>query len=58
MKSNVKSPSPEKAEAPMTAVDRGKIAVKAMTKNLTAEHKRWNMPLLVWKNDKTISVRP
>ena len=33
-------------------------AAKAMAKDLRAEHKRWNLPLLSWKNGKIIATKP
>jgi hypothetical protein len=42
----------------MTAVQRGQAAAKAMAKELRAEHKRWNLPLLSWKNGKVIATKP
>ena len=29
-----------------------------MSKALLAEHKRWNMPFITWKNGKMVSVKP
>ncbi len=37
---------------------RGAAAAKAMTESLTAEQKRWNMPLLGWKNGKITRTQP
>lgn len=43
---------------PLTADERDQAAAKAMSKALLAEHKRWNMPLILWKNGKIVSVKP
>ncbi|MFT4177073.1 MAG: hypothetical protein QM627_10510 [Luteolibacter sp.] len=52
-KSSAKIPLPEN----MTPAERGLIAAKAMSKALRAEHKRWNMPLISWKDGKVIEVK-
>lgn len=44
--------------APTAADERGIAAAKAMSKALLAEHKRWNMPFITWKNGKVVSVKP
>lgn len=36
----------------------GEAAAKLMAKELRAEHKRWNLPLLSWKNGKVIATKP
>ncbi|MBB5038290.1 hypothetical protein [Prosthecobacter dejongeii] len=41
----------------LMAVQRGLAAAKIMARNLTAEHKRWQMPLLTWKQGQVIKVR-
>ena len=46
------------AQLPPTAFQRGKAAARIMAKNLRIEHKRWNMPLLSWKDGKVISTKP
>ena len=43
---------------PITVVQRGQAAAKAMAKELRADHKRWNLPLLSWKNGKIIATKP
>lgn len=45
------------ATSPSDPVERGLIAAKAMSKALTAEHKRWNIPLLTWKNGQVVVVK-
>ncbi len=56
MKPTVKSPAPVKAPHP--SILRGQAAAKAMAKELRAEHKRWNLPLLSWKNGKVVATKP
>jgi hypothetical protein len=46
------------APQPITAVQRGQAAAKAMAKELRAEHKRWNLPLLSWKDGKVVATKP
>jgi hypothetical protein len=48
----------EAAPKAMTAVQRGQAAAKAMAKELRAEHKRWNLPLLSWKDGKVVATKP
>lgn len=40
-----------------TAVQRGLAAAKTMARNLTAEHKRWQMPLLTWKQGQVVKIQ-
>lgn len=42
----------------LTPVQRGQAAAKAMAKELRAEHKRWNLPLLSWKDGKVVATKP
>lgn len=42
----------------MTPIQRGQAAAKAMAKDLRAEHKRWNLPLLSWTDGKIIATKP
>lgn len=52
-------PSKTKADPqPMTAVQRGQAAAKAMAKEFRAELKRWNLPLLSWKDSKIVATKP
>ncbi len=53
MKTTPKSKAAAKA---MTAVQRGEAAAKIMAKELRAEHKRWNLPLLSWKDGKVVKT--
>lgn len=39
-------------------IARGQAAAKTMAKELRAEHKRWNLPLLSWKNGKVVASKP
>lgn len=38
--------------------DRDRAAAKLMDKALRSEHRRWNMPLLAWKDGKIVSSQP
>ena len=38
-------------------IARGQAAAKAMAKDLRAEHKRWNLPLLSWKDGKVVASK-
>lgn len=52
-------PRTSKAEpTALTAVQRGEAAAKLMARELRAEHKRWNLPLLSWKDGKIIATKP
>jgi hypothetical protein len=55
---SLKTDSKAPPKTPLTADERDQAAAKAMSKALLAEHKRWNMPLIVWKNGKIVSVKP
>ena len=55
MKTTRKSKAAAKA---MTAVQRGEAAAKIMAKELRAEHKRWNLLLLSWKDGKVVKTWP
>ena len=52
--------TPEKVSKalPMTPDERDRAAAKAMSKALRAEHKRWNMPFVSWKDGKIVMVKP
>lgn len=39
-------------------IARSQAAAKAMAKELHAEHKRWNLPLLSWKDGKVVATKP
>ena len=46
---------PSSKEGPtqgLSPAQRGLIAAQAMAKALEAEHKRWGLPLLTWKDGK------
>ena len=55
--------SPKNPQSPLTATEqpafiaRGQAAAKAMAKELRAEHKRWNLPLLSWKDGKVVATK-
>lgn len=36
---------------------RGLAAAKAMSKALREEHRRWKMPLLIWKDGKVVKIK-
>jgi hypothetical protein len=55
---NAKPSKTKATPQPLTAVQRGQAAAKAMAKELRAEHKRWNLPLLSWKNGKVVASKP
>jgi len=57
MKSLKKVPTPSAKEQP-AFLARGQAAAKAMAKELRAEHKRWNLPLLTWKDGKVVATKP
>jgi chemotaxis regulatin CheY-phosphate phosphatase CheZ len=46
------------ASKAMTAIQRGEAAAKLMAKELRAAHKRWNLPLLSWKDGKVVATKP
>lgn len=57
MRRKTKSPkTPAKETHP--SILRGQAAAKAMAKELRAEHKRWNLPLLSWKDGKIVATKP
>ncbi len=58
MKINDKPASIATPRGPLTPDERDKAAAKAMSKALLAEHKRWKMPFITWKNGKVVSVKP
>jgi hypothetical protein len=57
MRSKIKDRSNKSADCQDSFIERGKAAAKAMSRELTAEHKRWNMPLLSWKDGKISSSK-
>lgn len=49
------------ARAPKDQPDfiaRSQAAAKVMAKEVRAEHKRWNLPLLSWKDGKVVATKP
>ena len=54
-----KNKSPDKpVKETHPSILRGQAAAKLMAKELRAEHKRWNLPLLSWKDGKVVSTKP
>ena len=51
-------PATRAAKEQPAFIARGQAAAKAMAKELRAEHKRWNLPLLSWKNGKVVATKP
>jgi hypothetical protein len=58
MKPLKKAPATRSAKEQPAFVVRGQAAAKAMARELRAEHKRWNLPLLSWKNGKVVATKP
>jgi hypothetical protein len=58
MKPLKKATATHSVQEPPAFVLRGQAAAKAMAKELRAEHKRWNLPLLTWKDGKVVSSKP
>ena len=58
MKPLKKAPATRSAKEQPEFVVRGQAAAKAMAKELRAEHKRWNLPLLSWKHGKVVATKP
>ena len=56
MNRKITTPRPAKETHP--SILRGQAAAKTMAKELHAEHKRWNLPLLSWKNGKIVESKP
>jgi hypothetical protein len=54
-----KSPAPgASAREKHPSIVRGRAAAKAMAKELRAEHRRWNLPLLSWKDGEVVANTP
>jgi len=49
---------PKKAPSPSSDPQTRRAAARAMAESLTAEQKRWNMPLLGWKDGKITKTQP
>jgi hypothetical protein len=58
MKSLKKALSTRSTKEQPAFIARGEAAAKAMAKELRAEHKRWNLPLLSWKDGKVVATKP
>ncbi len=57
MKATRKS-NPYATSLPEEFVSRSNAAAKIMAKELSAVHKRWNLPLLSWKDGKVVETWP
>lgn len=55
---NTKPRKSRAAPKELTPVQRGEAAAKLMAKRLRAEHKRWNVPLLSWKDGNIFATKP
>ena len=58
MKAHETSPDSCASKEQPAFIARSEAAAKAMAKELRAEHKRWNLPLLSWKNGKVVATKP
>jgi hypothetical protein len=58
MKPLKQAPATRSAKEKPAFLAHGEAAAKAMAKELRAEHKRWNLPLLSWKNGKVVATKP
>lgn len=58
MKRATKNSEPASASDELTSKERGLLAAKKMARELRAEHRRWKMPLLTWKDGKVVEVKP
>ncbi|MEO8617352.1 MAG: hypothetical protein ABI600_19625 [Luteolibacter sp.] len=58
MKAPETTPNSRASKEQPAFIARSQAAAKAMAKELRAEHKRWNLPLLSWKDGKVIATKP
>ena len=58
MKSTKTATAPRISKEQSEFIARTQAAAKLMAKELTAEHKRWNLPLLSWKDGKVVATKP
>jgi hypothetical protein len=58
MRSPKTTVKPQISEEQSAFLARTQAAAKLMAKELRAEHKRWNLPLLSWKDGKIIATKP
>ena len=58
MKRAPKDSTPASTSGELTSKERGLLAAKKMARELRAEHRRWKMPLLTWKDGKVVEVQP
>jgi len=56
MKATIKKAN--KSNKSLSPVERGRLAAKAMAKELVTDHRRWNLPILSWKNGKIVATQP
>jgi hypothetical protein len=57
MKQASKDPKQASPSGELTSKERGLLAAKKMARELRAEHKRWGLPLLTWKDGKVVAVK-
>lgn len=58
MKSSKTAEKPQVSKEQSSFIAHTQAAAKLMAKELRAEHKRWNLPLLSWKDGKIIATKP
>ena len=58
MEPRKKAPASRSAKEQPAFVVRGQAAAKSMAKEPRAEHKRWNLPLLSWKDGRVVATKP
>jgi hypothetical protein len=58
MKPLKKTPTTRSSKEQPAFLAHGQAAAKLMAKELRAEHKRWNLPLLSWKDGKVVATKP
>jgi len=57
MKSSKSKPNAADSGKQPEFIARGQAAARIMAKELRAEHKRWNLPLLSWKDGKVVATK-
>jgi hypothetical protein len=57
MKSLKTAEKPRISQEQPEFIVRAQAAAKIMAKELRAEHKRWNLPLLSWKDGKVVATK-
>lgn len=58
MKSLKKAPATRSAKEQPAFLAHGQAAARLMANEPRAEHKRWNLPLLSWKDGKFVATKP